>query len=40
VRSQLSLSKARIVPSEYGKFREFCAEVDSAFGKRLVIGRP
>lgn len=40
VRSQLSLSKLRITPAEYGKFREFCAEVDSAFGKRLVVGRP
>ncbi len=40
VRSRLHLSKQRILPAEYGKFREFCAEVDSAFGKRLVIGRP
>ncbi|HMA93640.1 MAG TPA: transglutaminase domain-containing protein, partial [Polyangiaceae bacterium] len=40
VRSRLRLSKSRISPSEYPKFREFCAEVDSAFGKRLVVGRP
>jgi cellulose synthase operon protein C len=40
VRSRLSLSKLRVVPAEYAKFREFCAEVDSAFGKRLVVGRP
>jgi hypothetical protein len=40
VRSRLSMTKQRILPNEYGKFREFCAEVDSAFGKRLVVGRP
>lgn len=40
VRSQLNLSKQRILPAEYANFREFCAEVDSAFGKRLVVGRP
>jgi cellulose synthase operon protein C len=38
--SRLSLSKLRVMPAEYAKFREFCAEVDSAFGKRLVVGRP
>jgi tetratricopeptide (TPR) repeat protein len=40
VRARLTVSKQRILPSEYAKFREFCAEVDSAFGKRLVVGRP
>lgn len=40
VHSKLKLSKQRIKPNEYSKFREFCAEVDSAFAKRLVVGRP
>jgi transglutaminase-like putative cysteine protease len=40
VRSKLRLTKLRVLPAEYAKFREFCAEVDSAFGKRLVVGRP
>jgi cellulose synthase operon protein C len=40
VHSRLSFKKQRIMPAEYSKFREFCTEVDSAFGKRLVVGRP
>ena len=40
VSTQLSLKKTRISPSEYPSFRQFCTEVDSAIGKRLVVGHP
>lgn len=40
VHSQISLKKTRILPGEYQSFRQFCAEVDSAIGKRLLVGRP
>jgi tetratricopeptide (TPR) repeat protein len=40
VRTKLSLKKTRILPADYTSFRQFCAEVDSALGKRLVVGRP
>lgn len=40
VRTKIVLKKTRILPSEYPSFRQFCAEVDSAIGKRMVVGRP
>jgi hypothetical protein len=40
VHTKLSLKKTRILPGEYPSFRQFCTEVDSAIGKRMVVGRP
>lgn len=40
VHSQFTLKKTRILPSEYAQFRQFCSDVDSAYGKRMVVGRP
>ncbi|WP_437276960.1 DUF3857 domain-containing protein [Sorangium sp. So ce375] len=39
VRSQISLSKSRIKPSEYMAFRTFCETADRAFGQRVVFGK-
>jgi hypothetical protein len=39
VHTKLSLKKTRILPGEYPSFRQFCAEVDGAIGKRLIVGR-
>jgi tetratricopeptide (TPR) repeat protein len=40
VHTKLALKKTRIMPNEYSSFRQFCTEVDSAIGKRMVVGRP
>ncbi|MGK4001986.1 DUF3857 domain-containing protein [Sorangium sp. So ce1036] len=39
VRSQISLKKSRIKPSEYMSFRAFCETADRAFGQRVVLGK-
>ncbi|WP_437620779.1 DUF3857 domain-containing protein [Sorangium sp. So ce1151] len=39
VRSQISLTKSRIKPSEYMAFRTFCETADRAFGQRVVLGK-
>jgi hypothetical protein len=39
VRSQISLTKSRIKPSEYMEFRMFCETADRAFGQRVVLGK-
>ncbi|WP_437315344.1 DUF3857 domain-containing protein [Sorangium sp. So ce385] len=39
VRSQISLTKSRIKPSEYMDFRMFCETADRAFGQRVVLGK-
>jgi hypothetical protein len=40
VRTKITLKKTKILPNEYPSFRQFCAEVDSAIGTRVLVGRP
>ncbi|MEZ4222083.1 MAG: DUF3857 domain-containing protein [Polyangiaceae bacterium] len=39
VQSKLSMSVSRVSPKQYPAFRRFCADVDRAFGSRLVVGK-
>ena len=38
VRSRLQITTTRIPTNRYGAWRDFCADVDSAFSRRLVVG--
>ncbi len=35
--SELTLSRSRVTPAEYGAFRAFCAQVDAALAQRLAV---
>jgi cellulose synthase operon protein C len=36
VRTQIALTKTRILPSEYAAFRKFCEEADGSLGQRII----
>ena len=39
VRTKLTFKKSRILAAEYPAWRQFCEQVDRAFGQRMVIGK-